>query len=253
MRGLVSLVSLLLLVGVEIPAEPLGPGSAEQLRELSKTLRDSLAENLPTPLYEKVYNWNETEKTPSRITFDGFKPRMIYRQKNDGMWRKVRVEADNPGKHLVLDIRNVGARGDDTTTFDVFVALRARAHYHQQNWQQGLKLWDATADARVRIKLLMHCECTARFEKAGGSIPDLVYRLRVVKAEADYEDLEVTHIAGVGGELAKFLGEAARKAVRELKPSLEEKLLARAEASIVKAADTKELRVGLGGIKKSRK
>jgi hypothetical protein len=214
-------------------------------------LRASLAANLPTPLHEKVNNWGETEKTLSRIELDGLKPKVVYKQKNDGMWRKVRVDADNPEKSLLLDIRSIAPAGDDTTAFEVFVSLKTKVHYHQQNWQQGLKLWDATADAKVRIKLLMHCEATARFEKTGGLFPELVYRLRVVKAEVAYDDLEVTHVAGVGGELAKLIGDAARKAVHELKPALEEKLLAKAEKSVLKAADTKELRIGLEGVKRA--
>ena len=63
-------------------------------------------------------------------------------------------------------------------------------------------------------------------------------------ADVGYDDFEVTHIAGVGGDLAKFLGDAARKAIREFKPSLEERLLTKAEARILKAGDTKEIRLG---------
>jgi hypothetical protein len=99
----------------------------------------------------------------------------------------------------------------------------------------------------------LRCEATARFEKTSSWLPELVYRLRVVNADVTYDDWKVTHVAGLGGELAEFLGDAAQKMVHELKPSLEEKLLAKAEASILKAADTKELRVGLGGVKREKK
>ena len=79
-----------------------------------------------------------------------------------------------------------------------------------------------------------------------GLIPDIVFRLRVTKAEVSYDNLVVEHIAGVGGSSARLIGEAARGALKACKPSLERDLLARVDAAIVKAADTRELRLGLG-------
>src|SRR5262245_53735344 len=181
--------------------------SPESLKALSASLRETMLRTLPTPLHEKVYNWGETEKTPSRIKWKGIKPKMVYTQKNDGTWKKLRIDAVDPAKNLSFAIKNIGSKGNDTTTFDVDVALLVSAHYHQMNWQQGSKLWDATADARVWVALRLQCEATARFEKTGSWIPDLVYRLRVVKADASYGNIEVTHLAGLGGDLAKGLGD----------------------------------------------
>jgi hypothetical protein len=251
--AVMTLVSLAAAPAQQPPAND--SVSPDALKALSASMRETLLRSLPDPLFEKSKHWGETEKGFSRFRFEGpdgrLRPRMVRTEKNDGHWRETRIEAVDPEKTLTFEIRNV-APGDtsDTTRFDVNISLKTKVHYHHIHWEKGLKLWDATADARLRLKLLLHCEATARFEKTGGIIPDLVYRLRVTTADVSYDDFKVTHVAGVGGELAEFIGDAARKTVHELKPSLEEKLLSKAEAAIVKAADTKELRIGLQGIKK---
>jgi hypothetical protein len=55
----------------------------------------------------------------------------------------------------------------------------------------------------------------------------------------------VEHIAGLGGEAAKLLGDAARGSIKQWRPSMEHELLAKANVAIVKAGDTKEVRVSL--------
>jgi hypothetical protein len=78
-----------------------------------------------------------------------------------------------------------------------------------------------------------------------GLLPDAVFRLRVVESDLGYDNLVVEHTAGVGGEAAKVLGDAFIGGVRLWKPSLERRLLAKANEAIVKAADTKEVRLGV--------
>jgi hypothetical protein len=67
----------------------------------------------------------------------------------------------------------------------------------------------------------------------------------VLQADLNYDHLVVEHMAGVGGDAAKVLGEAVYATVRGLRPSLERNLLAKANAAIVKAGDTREVRVSL--------
>ena len=122
--------------------------------------------------------------------------------------------------------------------------------YDHQKWDEGLKLWDSTLRARLRVKLRLRCEATARLETNGTLLPDAVLRLRVVQADVRYDNLVVEHVAGIGGAGARLLGEAARGRLREVKPSLERDLLTKADAAIVKAGDTKEVRVRLADLLK---
>src|SRR5260370_13628595 len=82
-------------------------------------------------------------------------------------------------------------------------------------------------------------------ELKNGIIPEMVFRARVVRANVGYDRLTVEHIAGVGGDAAKLLGEAIQQGLRQWHPSLERDLIAKANAAIEKAADTKEVRVNL--------
>ena len=91
---------------------------------------------------------------------------------------------------------------------------------------------------------------TSRVEAAGGLLPDMVFRLRVVQAQLGYEGLHFQHVAGLGGEAAQLLGDTARGALRLFRPSLERELLEKANAAIVKAADTRDVRLSLGRLVK---
>jgi hypothetical protein len=91
----------------------------------------------------------------------------------------------------------------------------------------------------------LRCEIASKLEKKPDVfLPDVVFSFRVLKAEVSYDDLVLEHVAGVGGELAKLLGEAAVSGARQWKPSLERILLAKAEAAVLKAGKSKEVRLG---------
>jgi hypothetical protein len=62
----------------------------------------------------------------------------------------------------------------------------------------------------------------------------------------------VEHIAGIGGDGARVLGETIYKLIQQAKPSMEKDLLAKADAAIVKALDSKEFRIGLGSLRKRK-
>ena len=119
---------------------------------------------------------------------------------------------------------------------------------------RGIRLWSAGVRARLRVKAHLECENIIRLEEKPKSfLPDIVFRLRVTKAKVGYDDLVVEHIAGIGGTAAKVLGETFHDAMNQWRPSIERKLLERASAAIVKAADTKEVRIGLSGLFKELK
>jgi hypothetical protein len=97
----------------------------------------------------------------------------------------------------------------------------------------------------VRLRLTLDCEAQTHIEKGASWLPDAVFRLRVLKSDFRYDNLVVEHTAGVSGEAAKVLGDAVISGMHRWKPSLERNLVAKANAAIVKAGDTKEVRVSL--------
>jgi hypothetical protein len=230
-----------LLCLTTLPAGAQGPND-DGLEKLGATLKPLLIGALPPVLYEKEQDWGRQVKT-----------RLSRSPRNDGVWRKLRVTAQDPQRHLELrltDLRNIGP---DTQTFKVFLAFQAGIDYEQQNWERGLRLLSSSAEARVRLKLTLECESTFRLEPTDKLLPDLVFRLRIVKAELSYDNLVFEHLAGIGGSGARLMGEALRSSLKQWKPSLERELLNRANAAIVRAADTREVRLGLGGLVRQKK
>ena len=242
------------------PAAPPKPNRFPSLKDLplfagpsvdalAGSLRGYLVRNLPTPLYEKTKNWSHTIPVANGVKWRGqgfgVHPEIMHARKNNGVWRKVRVTAENPADTLVFDIRDLALVDAGTMTFQVFVSFDARVDYEQQNWRSGIRTYAGSAEAHLRMKLLLDFQATAALEAGKSILPDAIFRLHVTHAELSYDNLRVQHIAGIGGEGAKILGDALKGSLHDWRPSLEAELLAKADSAIVKAGDTKEIRVSL--------
>jgi hypothetical protein len=222
---------------------------------LAGALRGYLVRNLPDPLYEAWPGWGATTDVTRGLKWKGqgvhVHPEPIKIAKKDGKWRHIRVTAENPADSLVFDIRDLQQPEPGRIVFTVFLALDARIEYEQQNWNAGHRMYSGSARARFRIKALLQCEFT--FQLVSGSLlPDAVIRLRVAHADVNFDNFVMEHIAGVGGEAAKVLGDAARGGLKAWHPGLERGLLDRANAAIEKAADTKEVRISLSDLLKKK-
>jgi hypothetical protein len=98
----------------------------------------------------------------------------------------------------------------------------------------------------------LQCEANMRLDPGAALLPEAVFRLRVVQSQLSYDNFVTEHIAGIGGDMADVLGDAVRNGMKKWHPSLERDLLAKANASIEKAADTKEVRVSLVDLLKKK-
>jgi hypothetical protein len=212
------------------PAKPpADPGAS-----LAGQLKIFLGSSLPDPLFEDASHWNRQK--PWRG-----KPR------NEGRWYKVKATGRNLPGSLVVEIRDIKKVDKSRTTFTCYLALDANVQLDRQTWHRGVRIYSASTRARLRAMATMQCEITARVE-GNGLLPDTILRLRVIESNLRYDNLVVEHTAGVGGDAAKIIGEAIIGGARQFKPSLERKFLAKANASVVKAADTKEIRIGLSSL-----
>jgi hypothetical protein len=232
-----------------VPANPLallGGGSQDAL---AGSLRGYLLQALPTPLYEDQSHWGLQKPVGRGLKWQGpgSRDRAGGRRdvRNQGHWWKVRVTAGNLRDTLVLDLRDVRQPEPGRVLFTAFVSFDTRVEYDRQNWRAGLRLYSGSVRARLRLRLALRCEAVTRLEPNGTPLPDALFRLRVLQSDLSYDNLVVEHVAGVGGEAAKLLGETARGSLKQWRPSLEHDLLAQANAAIVKAGDTREVRVGL--------
>jgi hypothetical protein len=225
-------------------------GAHPSREQLGKTLRDALVQFMPRTLHESSPGWGVTKRVPRGVKWTGqglkVRPEILRGEKNDGTWRKLRVTAENLPQTLVFEVRGLDRPQPGKTVFDAFLAFDVRVDYQQQNWESGLKLYDGSAVVRFRVLLAVKCEATTRLKASGGLLPDLMLRLRVLQANLRYDNFKLEHLAGVGGDAAELIGDTGRWVLRRVKPSLERDLLAKANAAIVKAGDTREVRLGLG-------
>jgi hypothetical protein len=212
------------------------------LRVLEASLKTLLLKNLPNPLVKSESNW-------------GYQKGALVRKqemRNDGKWRRMTVKAANPEQTLDLGITEAAFPEPGRATFTAMLGLDCDLTFEQQIWKNGLRLYSGETRGRCRAAVALKCEATSRTEsKPGSYVPDLVFRVKVTEAQLFYEKLVIEHTAGLGGDAAKILGDAAIDLVKQAKPDLERDLLNKANAAIVKAADTKDIRLSLDSLLKS--
>ncbi len=206
---------------------------------LAGAIRGYLVQSLPNPLYESWPGWGTTKKR-------GGKP------VKQGRWKHIRVTALTPADTLVFDLRNVQNPEPGRLTFTVFLSLDARGEYEMQRWESGIRLRTADIRARCRLRATLQCEAVFRLESGSLLLPQAVVRFRVVRSDLKYDNFVTEHIAGFGGDVAEVLGDALVGSMKKWHPSLERDLLARANAAIEKAADTKEVRISLQELLKKK-
>lgn len=222
----------------EPPALPAIPSPSAQ--ELAAAVRGLLLSHLPNPLTSGEPGWGK--QAPALVD-----PNQM---RNHGAWRRYKVTALNPDESLKVEVRNV-VQMDSRSTFDLMVGFDAQFDFQQEIWRRGIRLYSGSTKARAKVWAALRCEVSVRVENTRAWLPDLVLKLRVTNAELTYSGLEVLHIAGLGGDGAKILGEALKETIKQVKPSLEKELLDKAGAALVKASQTREVRVSLGKLFKS--
>lgn len=226
---------VLLLLAPAARAQP----PADQAQALSALFRDLLLTHLPEPLVETKRNWGQQKPAPGKVI-----RRLEGQMLNDGHWQAVRVQALDPAKTLALAIGELVHPGPGKSTFNAYLGLDVRLTVENQFWKRGVRLYSGETRARCRAALKLACEVTDKLEtKPGSLLPDVVFRVRVASADLNYADLVCEHTAGLDGDAAAKLGAVMHDLIKQAKPNLERDLLAKANAAVVKAADTKEVRV----------
>jgi hypothetical protein len=235
--------------GAASAANPGAPAPEKALEGILHVLKPYLIDAIPHPLYERSYNWGKQSMTFHGVRWKGLKPRVVKAPRNDGVWRKVRLDTRNWPHSLKTRVYDFKQETPERMTFKLHLACEGQVEMEQQVWESGLRLYSGSMRARFQFHAWLECESTIRVDTSG-FLPDFVVRLRVTKATVLYHEPVVEHIAGFGGTAAKITGELLHDVVHQVKPSLEEKLLERINQSIVRAADTKEIRLGLGKLLK---
>lgn len=221
----------------------------ESLPQLAGMIKPYLVEAVPPVLYEHARNWGKTSRTPHALHWHGLRPEVVKTARNDGHWQKMRLSPRDLARTLDLRMSPMRQIDAERQSFQVYISFMTQLDYEQQLWESGVRLYSGSTRARVRVSLLMDVENTIRLDTKKG-VPDVVVRLKATNAKVSYSELVVEHTAGVGGTAAKVLGEAIEGMMHELRPDLERRLLEKAGSAIVRAADTREIRIGIGSLLK---
>ena len=224
----------------------------ESADQLAKTLKPILIGAVPAVLYEKTDNWGHQANVPTGVQWRGIKPKITNSLRDHGTWKKLSITAQELPRTLDLKIYDIKSVDADKQTFRVFLTFQMGVLYDQQNWESGVRMWSGSVRARAQVKAEMVCENTLRVEFDKNGLPDFILRLRVIDAKVSYDKPIVEHINGIGGTGAKLVGDAVIDTMRLWRPSIERDLLAKANAAIVKTADTREVRFGFGSLIKGK-
>jgi hypothetical protein len=215
--------------------------------QLADTLRTLLLKYMPDPIVQSSHDWGHQKEYPVGGRVRDGRGEPVMEKRNDGTWRRVAVRAPDPARSLTVVIADVATPEPGKVTFTARLAVDCDIRFEQQVWKKGVRLYSGETRGRCHAAAALKCEVTTRTERPpGGFVPDLVLRVRVTEAQLSYDNLVVEHTAGLGGDAARVLGDALISTVKQAKPSLERDLLAKANAAVVKAADTREVRVSLG-------
>ncbi|HUR53021.1 MAG TPA: hypothetical protein VMZ71_02740 [Gemmataceae bacterium] len=232
------------------------PSQAET-DQLAKTLRELLLKHLPDPIVETTPGWGQQRECTVGYKFhkEGLRLRteVVKGMRNDGAWRKFVVTSPTAAKTLGLGIKDAESPEPGKVTFTALITADCDFRFEQQLWQNGVRLYSGETRGRFKAGLILKCEATNRTEKKPGDLlPEVVFRVRATEAELHHDKITVEHTAGLGGDAARLLGDAVLALVKQVKPNLERDLLAKANAAIVKAADTKEVRLSVGSLFKMK-
>ena len=254
-RFAVICAAFLIGANTGLAADSVDPPTASELERIFRALALPL---VPKPLLEEKSTWGHQEMVSVGMKWEKkgilLKPEMIKSLRNDGVWRKFTLSTNDLEKTLDLRVKDVKLPEPGRINFSATIQLPVNLKLEQQRWTSGVRLYTCETRARCKAILQLNCESTSRFDKKPEALlPDMLMRLRVVDAKLSYKDFVLEHAVGVGGDLAKILGEATHESIKLLKPTLERNLLAKANAAIVKAGDTKEVRLGLGQLLEIKK
>ena len=231
--------------------EPLKTDPAEA-HALAAVLRELMQKNLPDPLSQTKQNWgNQKAVTAIHRHREGLRVwnEQVEEMRNDGAWRSISVRVPDPSK-LTLAVTELThpAEGKILATVGI-IAERIDFHFEQQIWRNGVRLYAGETRGHCKGSLLIKIEALTKLDfKKGSFFPEVTLKVRATDAQLGYEDVVVDHTAGVDGEAAKFLGDAAIKLVKTFKPDLERELLEKGNAAIVRGAGTHELKASLDKI-----
>lgn len=236
--------ALIVLASASLPA-----GAAEQpdqAKALTELVRPLVLASLPDPLVKSERDWGRQVVAPVGVKWRGVRPTVQKAVRNGGHWQRLTAVPIDPEQTFELAISDLSTPTPGKTAFTVRMALAVRGEHELQEWVGGVRVVSTTTRARCRVAVRLDCVCTSRVGVAPGDLlPSAELALAVERAECSYSGFVCERVAGVGGKPAALAGEATRAFIRRVKPSLEGEILTKANVAVMRAIESRPVRVEL--------
>ena len=222
----------------------------EEVAAISKLMRDMTLQHMPDPLVKANDGWGKQKefvvgkvmlRNPNK--FGPEVPRELF---NDGLWRRFTVTARDPADTLGIGITELVRPEADKMLVTINVAMDINFRMEQQLWVRGRQLYSGETRGHCTGAVQLKAVVTHKSEfKPGALLPDIALKVTTTEAKLFYDKIVIDHTAGLDGDDAKKVGDLVVDLVKSVKPELEKELLEKANAAIVKAAGTKEVKLQL--------
>jgi hypothetical protein len=221
----------------------------EEVAAIIKLMREMLLQKMPDPLVKANDGWGkQKEYAVGRVMLRRPEtlPDAPRERVNDGLWRRFAVTARDPEKTLGIGFEELTRTEPDTLVATINVVMDINFRVEHQLWKRGLQIY--TGETRGHCKAGVQLKVTVKHKtefKPGSLFPDVALKITTTDAKLFYDKLVIDHTAGLDGADAKAMGDFVIDTIKSVKPELEKQLLEKANAEILKAAGTKEVKLQL--------
>ena len=222
----------------------------EESAALAKTLRDVMLTNMPSPLATTDQGWGKQKEFVVGAVMlrdpKKFGPDAPRKMANDGLWQRFTVQAVEPSKSLNLAIADFTRPVANTANIVLNAEMDVKFRVEHQYWKRGLLLYTGETRGHCKAGLKLKAEIVSKsVMKPGAFLPDINLCIKVTEANLFHDKITIDHTIGLDGNDAKAVGDFVLDLVKVIKPELEKQLLDKANAGIMKAANSKEITVQL--------
>jgi hypothetical protein len=219
--------------------------------DFSRLIHRMVVKELPKEIEDKS-GWGQIVPLTEPVRFPNL-PRAKVRKGDKegyphGLWKKFKVRIPNPEKDLKIDVREFSKLDPKTLRVVVDTEAAVSGDGEVQNWQKGLPLGGASAqaDAVIGLHMVFDVGVTLVVKKFP---PDVIVEPKLAELQIDLKEFNLNRVANprtglaIEGETAKGFGNDMKDMLRGLIKNFEPDIKSRANEAISQA-----LKEGKGNI-----
>lgn len=198
---------------------------------LSGVVRDAIVREIGGMKAEFSDGWGHQARVwtgKTKVVFQGIKSKVekIYDTVNDGQWKKGWARLENARNEFDFQVRNFRKTpGFKEIKFQIYVRAYMRAGGQVRAYKNGIKLYDVDGSGRARVHLTI--DMKVYLSNKGTRI-----NWEAENVDFKYSDVVVDKVGVLGGESARLLGDAVKKAITQWFPQKERDAIAKAKNAV---------------------